>query len=160
MVNKPTVLPMWAVSNRPDPTSGQNNVTTPPLEKQNYGWNFKEKPPRNWFNWLGRTTYNCIAWLMQQEAQSATVDNAGTVPAFDMVTGGMAIVYVIDTAVPANSFHGVAYIPPNAASPVTVTKLSGTTLTVSTISPTGVITAAGGTGPYIINGQMKNIPTP
>lgn len=158
MVAKPSVYPMWAASNRVDATSGQNNVTTPPLEKQTYGWNFKEKPPRNWFNWLGRYTYLWIQWLDQQEAQSITVDNAGTSAAFDVVTGGMAIVYVIDTTTPANSFHGIAYIPPNPVSPITVTKLGGTTLTVSTISVTGVITAAGGSGNYIINGQMKNIP--
>ena len=149
---------MWASSDRSDPTSGQNNVLTPPMEKQVYGWNFKEKPPRNWFNWLGRYTYLWLVWLDQQEAQSKTVNNAGTVPAFNVVTGGMAIVYVIDTTTPANSFHGIAYIPPNPVSPITVTKLGGTTLTVSTISVTGVITAAGGSGNYIINGQMKNIP--
>lgn len=158
MVSKPTTFPVWATDNRVDPISGQNNVTTPPNEKQQYGWNFNEQPPRNWFNWLGRYTYTWLAWLDQQESQSRVVDNAGTTPAFDIVTGGMAIVYVIDTTTPANSFHGIAYIPPNPVSPVTVTKLGGTTLTVSTISVTGIITAAGGSGNYIIYGQMKTIP--
>jgi hypothetical protein len=158
MVLKPSTFPVWAELNRTDDISGQNNVTTPPLEKQNYGWNFNEQPPRNWFNWLGRYTNRWLQWLDQQEAQSSVVDNTGTTPAFDIVTGGMAIVYVIDTTTPANSFHGITYIPPNPVSPVTVTKLGGTTLTVSTISVTGVITAAGGSGNYIIYGQMKNIP--
>ena len=158
MVSKPTDFPVWATMNRTDPISGQNNVTTPPLEKQQYGWNFNEQPPRNWFNWLGRNTNNWLVWLDQQESQSRVVDNTGTAPAFDVATGGMAIVYVIDTTTPANSFHGIAYIPPSPGSPVTVTKLAGTTLTVSTISVTGVITAAGGSGNYIIYGQMKTIP--
>lgn len=158
MVSKPTVFPVWADQNRTDPISGQNNVTTPPLEKQNYGWNFNEQPPRNWFNWLGRYTNQWLQWLNQQEQQSSVVDNTGTTPAFDVSTGGMAIVYVIDTTTPANSFHGITYIPPNPVSAVTVTKLGGTTLTVSTISVTGVITAAGGSGNYIIYGQMKTIP--
>lgn len=158
MVTKPSVFPIWAQLNAVDPISGQNNVTTPPLEKQNYGWDFNEQPPRNWFNWLGRYTYNWLAWLDQQESQSRVVDNTGTAPAFDIITGGMAIVYVIDSTTPANSFHGIAYIPPSPGAPVTVTKLGGTTLTVSTISVTGVITAAGGSGNYIIYGQMKTIP--
>lgn len=158
MVSKPSDFPTWATMNRTDPISGQNNVTTPPLEKQQYGWNFDEQPPRNWFNWLGRFTNNWLVWLDQQESQSRVTDNSGTQPAFDVVTGGMAIVYVIDTTTPANSFHGIAYIPPNPGSPVTVTKLAGATLTVSTISVTGVITAAGGSGNYIIYGQMKTIP--
>lgn len=158
MVTKPSVFPIWAQLNAVDPISGQNNVTTPPLEKQNYGWDFNEQPPRNWFNWLGRYTYNWLQWLDQQESQSRVVNNAGTSPAFDIITGGMAIVYVIDTTTPANSFHGIAYIPPSPGAPVTVTKLGGTTLTVSTISVTGVITAAGGSGNYIIYGQMKTIP--
>lgn len=159
MVVKPTILPMWAVDNVVDPISGQNNVTTPPMEKQLIGWSLKEQPPRNWFNWLGRYTYQWLAWLNQQETQNRVVDNTGTAPAFDISTGGMAIVYVIDTTTPANSFHGITYIPPNPGAPVTVTKLAGTTLTVSTISVTGVITAAGGSGNYIIYGQMKTIPS-
>lgn len=158
MAIKPTIYPTWAEQNRTDPISGQNNVTTPPPEKQNYGWNFNEQPPRNWFNWLGRYTSLWIKWLSQQEEQSRVVDNTGTTPAFDISTGGMAIVYVIDTTTPANSFHGITYIPPNPGAPVTVTKLGGTTITVSTISVTGIITAAGGSGNYIIYGQMKTLP--
>lgn len=158
MVDKPSVFPVWAEQNRVDPISGQNNVTTPPLEKQNYGWNFNEQPPRNWFNWLGRYTYNWLQWLDQQENQSRVVDNTGTAPAFDISVGGMALVTVIDTTTPANFYSGITYIPPNPGSPVSVTTMNSNVLTVSTISVTGVITAAGGSGNYIIYGQMKNIP--
>lgn len=154
----PTEYPDWALSNAVDPISGQPNVVTPPLEKQDKGWAFGEFPPRQWFNWLGRWTALWIKYLSGLQAQSRVVNNAGTTAAFDTVTGGMAIVYVIDTSTPANSYHGIAYIPPNAVSPITVTKLGGTTLTVSTISVSGVITAAGGSGNYIIYGQMKTIP--
>lgn len=158
MVAKPSTFPVWADLNRTDPISGQNNVTTPPLEKQNYGWNFNEQPPRNWFNWLGRFTNQWLKWLDQQESQSRVVDNTGTSPAFDIIVGGMALVYVIDTTTPANFYSGIAYIPPSPGSPITVTTMASSTLTVSTISVTGVITAAGGSGNYIIYGQMKNIP--
>ena len=158
MVVKPTTLPVWATDNVVDPISGQNNVTTPPAEKQQFGWSYGEQPPRNWFNWLGRYTYQWLAWLDQQETQNRVVDNTGTTPAFDITTGGMAIVYVIDTTTPANFFQGIAYIPPSPGAPVTVTQIAASTLTVSTISVTGVITAAGGSGDYIIYGQTKTIP--
>ena len=154
---EPTEIPNWATSNAVDPISGQPNVVTPPLEKQDKGWAFGEFPPRQWFNWLGRYTAQWINYFRAFTGQSLVVTNAGTTAAFNMITGGMAIVYVIDTSTPANSYHGIAYIPPNAVSPVTVTKLGGTTLTVSTISVAGIITAAGGSGNYLIYGQMKTI---
>lgn len=154
----PTEIPRWAMDDVPDPITGQPNVVTPPLEKQDNGWLSGEFPPRQWFNWLGRFTAQWIEYLSTQQAQSVVVDNTGTEPAFNVTTGGMAIVYVIDTTTPANSYHGIAYIPPNPVSPITVTKLGGTTLTVSTISVSGVITAASGSGNYIIYGQMKTLP--
>lgn len=158
MVLKPSVFPVWAEQDVVDPLSGQNNVTTPTLEKQQYGWALGEQPPRNWFNWLGRYTNKWLEWLSQQEEQSRVVDNTATEAAFDINTGGMAIVYVIDTTTPANYFHGIAYIPPAPGAPITVTTIASSTLTVSTISVTGTITAAGGSGNYIIYGQMKTIP--
>ena len=159
MADKPSVFPMWAEDDVQDPISQQNNVLPPPPEKQLAGWARKEFPPRQWFNWLGRYTYRWLLWLNQQESQARVVDNSGANPAFDILTGGMAIIYVIDTTTPANSYHGIAYIPPNPISPVTITKLGGTTLTVSTISVAGIVTAAGGSGNYIIYGQMKTIPS-
>jgi hypothetical protein len=160
MATKPTVYPTWAESNVVDPTSGQNNVTTPPLDKQEFGWAFTEKPPRNWFNWLGRYTSLWIKWLAQQEAQSTTVNqaNAATTPIVDIATGGMVIIYAVDTDTPANYFHGIAYVPPSPGAPVTVTIISNNVLTVSTISVTGVVTVAGSGGNYILNGQMKTVP--
>jgi hypothetical protein len=158
MVSKPTVLPQWAENDVVDPVSGQNNVLEPPTEKQDEGWDRLEFPPRQWFNWLGRYTYRWLQWLNQQEEQSRVVDNSGTDPIADVVTGGMCIIYVTDTTTPANFYHGIAYVPPSPGGAITVTQIAASTLTVSTISVSGILTAAGGSGNYIIYGQMKTIP--
>lgn len=158
MVTKPTEYPDWAENNELDPISGQYNVIKPPPEKVLEGWARGEFPPRNWFNFLLRYAGRWVRWLDQQESKSVVIDNAGVVNAFDVIVGGMAIIYVIDTTTPANFYHGIAYIDPSPAVPITVTEIASSTLTVSTISISGIITASGGSGDYIINGQLKNIP--
>lgn len=160
MADKPTIYPDWALQNVVAPESGQNNVTTPPTEKQQFGWAFGEEPPRNWVNWLGRYTATWIRWLAQQEEQATVVnqDNAAATPIVNITTGGMVLVYAVDTDTPANYFYGIAYFPPSSASPVTVTTISNSVLTVSTISVTGIVTVSGSGGNYILYGQMKTVP--
>jgi hypothetical protein len=46
-----------------DPTSGKNNVIMPSSSLQLTGWLYKQKPPRNTFNWLHRLTTQWIRWL-------------------------------------------------------------------------------------------------
>lgn len=156
-LTKPTVFPVWATQDLENPTSGQNNVTTPPAQYQLYGWSFQDTPPRNWFNWLGRYTNNWLQWLNQQESQARVVNNTGFNPAFDITNGGMALVYVIDTVTKANYYFGITYINPGTGSATPVTTISNNVLTVSTISNTGVITVSP-PGNYVIYGQMKKIP--
>ena len=159
MIPQPSVLPVWAILDLVDPTSGQNNVTTPPTEQQNYGWAFEQQPPRNWFNWLGRNTYTNLAYAKQQlNQQITTTDNTGSTPIVNVTFGGMALIYVIDTTTPANYFFGIAYIPASPSGAITVTTISSSTLTVSTISVTGTMTVIGGSGNFIINGQMALVP--
>lgn len=159
MVSRPTVFPNWAELNRTDPISLQNNVTTPPLEKQNYGWNLKEKPPRNWFNWLGRYTSAWIKYLAQMQAQGVTTtDSTGITPIFDVVNGGMCLVYIIDTGAFSTWFEGISYIPPAYSSGLTTIRevaSNGSTLTISAIAANGGISVSGGTGDYVIYGQTK-----
>jgi hypothetical protein len=69
----PDVLPTWATQDLVDPTSGQNNVETPPDQAQQFGWSFQQYPPRNWFNWLSRWTYNWLNYLKQNDSKSRTV---------------------------------------------------------------------------------------
>lgn len=60
---KPVLYPEWAMLDQPNPISGQQNVVVPPTEKMNYGWAFGEKPNRQWWNWLHRTTCDWIEYF-------------------------------------------------------------------------------------------------
>lgn len=160
---RPVIYPVWATEDVVDPVSGQNNVVTPPTEKQTNGWDLSEFPPRQWFNWLGRYTYEWIAWLdQQQQAQQTLVANAGnsyTVQIFPNVTvGGLALLAIVDQGAATNFYQGTAYIPPSPGSPVTLNTIASSVLTVSTISITGVVTVSGGTGPYLLVGTLNNAP--
>lgn len=155
---RPTVLPEWAVQDIVDPVSMQNNVLTPPPEMQQYGWTRKQFPPRNWFNWLARYTYQWLAYLSQQDQQAVVTDGTGSEPLFNTVTGGIAILWVVDTGNSANVYNGMAYIPPASGSPITLITIKNVGLTISTISTGGVVTVSGGTGPYLCWGQTKTSP--
>lgn len=58
---RPEALPEWATDNIKDSISGQYNVYEPPMQKRMIGWSFKEKPARQWLNWLHNVTYR---WLL------------------------------------------------------------------------------------------------
>lgn len=158
---RPTVLPEWATTDQLDPISGQNNVLTPPPEQLLYGWKRLQFPPRNWFNWLARYTYQWLAYLSQQESQSVvTNDNTGATPIIDPVNGGMALLFVIDIVTPANYFEGIAYIPPGYAGGTSFTVINSVNLTVGAIALNGGVIVSGGSGAsnYIQYGQMKTVP--
>jgi len=155
MLPRPTVLPIWAVQDVVDPVSGQNNVLTPTPEKQQYGWNRLEFPPRNWFNWLGRETYKCLAYLFQQEAQSVVTAGTGETM-FDAIVGGLVFIYVVDTGNAANVYHGMVYLPP-ASVGATFVDIKKVGINTPTIDAAGTVTISGGTGPYIAYGQQKTM---
>jgi hypothetical protein len=73
VLNPPSQLPQWASQDQLDPVSNQNNVLEPPLQQKQFGWARQQFPPRNWFNWLGRLTYQWLAYLSQNNAKSRTV---------------------------------------------------------------------------------------
>lgn len=153
---RPDQLPKWADTDQTDPISLQNNVLTPPPEKQQYGWARLEFPPRNWFNWLARYTYRWIAYLDQQEAQSVVTDGTGQ-QMFDAVNGGLVYIYVVDVGNAANVYHGMVYLPP-ASVGATFVDIKKVGITTPVIGAGGTVTIAGGTGPYIAYGQQKTIP--
>lgn len=161
MVDKPTVVPNWATFNVQDPVSGQQNVTTPPDEKQMYGWARAEKPPRQWFNWLGRYTAQWINWFNQQESQAVVSDGTGAVVSYDVfniVHGALAYIYVVDKGNAANVYHGMCYLPPAPGSPVPFVDIKKVGINTPSISVTGTVTISGGTGPYIAYAQTKTTP--
>lgn len=63
-MSKPTKTPEWA-TNAPlfDDFSGQPNVKEPPTSKKVRGWDYREKPPRNWLNWWMNLVYLWFDWL-------------------------------------------------------------------------------------------------
>lgn len=60
---KPSTLPKFADLDLIDPDSGQPNVVEPVTELKDYGWKFKQFPPRQYFNWIHRWTYKWIKYL-------------------------------------------------------------------------------------------------
>lgn len=63
MAVKHTVLPRWATNDVIDPTTLLNNVIEPAEAKKDIGWNYIEKPSRQYFNWLGRQTNQWLDYL-------------------------------------------------------------------------------------------------
>lgn len=158
MVLKPTELPQWASQDVVDPVSLQNNVLTPPPEMQNYGWIRLQFPPRQWFNWLGRLTYQWLQYLSQQDSQSVVSDGTGSVTSFDALAGGLAIIYVVDTGNASNVYNGMVWLPPSNVG-ATFIDIKKVGITTPSISVSGTVTVTGGTGPYIVYCQQKTIPS-
>lgn len=63
MALKPLVKPRFATDDLNNGPLGGPNVQEPSEAKKNTGWNSGEKPPREYFNWLHRLTYQWIDWL-------------------------------------------------------------------------------------------------
>jgi hypothetical protein len=152
----PDQIPFWAVQDEIDPISKQNNVLTPPAEKQQFGWDRVEFPPRNYFNWLGRYTGNWIAYLAQQSGQGAAVpvaNNTFSSSIFNITNGGLAVFWAVDTMATSNFYVGMAYLPPSPGSPIALNTIASSTLVAGDIQTNGTIKVTGGTGPYIIYAQ-------
>jgi hypothetical protein len=62
-MTRPSKLPQFAINDINDLISGKPNVSEPSQSLKDTGWLRKQKPPRQYLNWLHRTTYNYLAWL-------------------------------------------------------------------------------------------------
>lgn len=76
MADRPEMLPEWATEDVNDPGTDQPNVAKPPEWKREKGWELHEFPPRQWFNWLHRTTHDWLEYL--DERRVVTADGNGT----------------------------------------------------------------------------------
>jgi len=83
-MSKPTTLPEFAKLDQVDPVSLQPNVEVPPDVLKDYGWIFKQKPPRQYFNWLHRLTYEWLKWFDDDNSGSAPVTLGGVT---NVITG-------------------------------------------------------------------------
>lgn len=66
----PTKFPEWASVPAVDPISGQPNIVEPSEAKKDSGWNFKERPPRQDFNWWMNLVWKWIKWFHQETIPS------------------------------------------------------------------------------------------
>ena len=58
--SRPTAFPDYATDDVNNGLAGAPNVQEPPLGKKQQGHDYGEKPPREFLNWIHRTTNN---WL-------------------------------------------------------------------------------------------------
>ncbi len=161
MVDKPLLLPQWASEDQVDPASGQYNVVEPPIEVKEAGWTIKEKPNRQYWNWVGRTTYDNIAWLIQQESYSVTTSNTGL--GLFKVDGALITLDVIDSVNPAKWLRAIGIKPALSAPIFDASAIqAGGGLTLGTGTVAGDQPILGGTNAtsLIVNGRSSLIPTP
>lgn len=175
-LSQPAELPTWAAQDQIDPVSGQNNVLTPPVQQQQYGWQRLAFPPRNWFNWLGRLTYQWLQYFRQNDTFSTTVITSAVqggnsvLPICNpsIATRGVTMIYINDIATGNNGSRYVGFYVRNATSSVTPNVIQNTdpvgpyTITTGTVDKdTGILnnisSTAGSPGPFNIIAVSYNI---
>lgn len=91
---KPGALPEWASTEIKDAVSGQLNVYEPPEQKKKLGWNYKEKPARQWLNWLHKTTYEWLKYF-DYFLNRPKIYTTGYLP--DAATSKSQMIYISNT---------------------------------------------------------------
>lgn len=61
--SRPTVFPDLALNDVNNGLLGAPNVQEPPTDLKNEGWDYGQKPEREYFNWYGRVTNNWLKYL-------------------------------------------------------------------------------------------------
>ena len=64
--SRPSDTPRWATVPTTNATSGQSNTQEPTEAKKDLGWDYLEKPARNWFNWILKTVYDWVIYFRDQ----------------------------------------------------------------------------------------------
>ena len=57
------IFPRWASEEVENPINKELNVYEPSEQKKDLGWDLDEVPPRQYFNWLARQTYDALKYL-------------------------------------------------------------------------------------------------
>lgn len=61
--SRPIVFPDLALNDVNNGLLGAPNVQEPPTDLKNEGWDYGQKPEREFFNWYGRVTNNWLKYL-------------------------------------------------------------------------------------------------
>lgn len=62
-ISRPTVFPDIALNDVNNGLLGAPNVQEPPTDLKNEGWDYGQKPEREYFNWYGRITNNWLKYV-------------------------------------------------------------------------------------------------
>ena len=112
MATRPSVYPDWAVDtngddyNIQDPSTGQNNVVVPDAGKKLIGWEYNEKPTRQYFNWLHRLTTQWLRYLDTRDVFNAMI----TVPV-KITTGYLTVEQTSNRGYIRNGRTVVGFLP-------------------------------------------------
>lgn len=130
MAIQPDVLPRFASEDAANGPLGGNNVIEPSEAKKDSGWNYSERPAREWMNWFQRKTYEWLLWIKDWVLTSgAPSDQFGYDT--DLTTG-------LNFRISAGKFK---------STPTTVASFSASTIAL-TASTTNYILLNPTTGPY------------
>jgi hypothetical protein len=114
LLARPDKFPRWATVPTLDALSGQPNRLEPPDAKKDTGFHYREKPPRNWWNWLQGKNADWEAFLAEQKETlhgDLLPNSFRTAPT--ITTGpGLLVTVTSDTEV---WFNGEAFEQPASA---------------------------------------------
>ena len=88
---KPTTFPQWATTLQLSGVSGQNNRVEPGAGVKDLGWDFNEKPPRqfdNWLHWLSNEWLEYFDTLLDQDVTSGANVTFGQITATGLGVSG------------------------------------------------------------------------
>lgn len=131
---KPDDYADWAVDPQVNPISGQNNFEKPPAGEIQFGWQYLQKPPRQWFNWWQRTAGQWVRWLEYRATREPVVDAgasgvtlSGTDDAIQVFTPSANITVKLDNTF--ESGQSVTVVNKSSVYTITVTANDDTHIT-------------------------------
>lgn len=146
MTDRPAKLPEWATDDRFSEITNNWNVVEPTDSKKKVGWDVFEKPARNYFNWLGRLTYqwlNYFDYLFNTLRKKSDGNGANLIS----VENTMVILYAVDKVTPANFLYAVGW---KGTTSHTLNVIDSNTLTLGAQDANGTQAISGGTASNIV----------
>lgn len=146
MVDRPEKMPRWATEDRFSEITNNNNVVEPTESKKNVGWDPFEPPARNYFNWLGRLTYQWIEYL-DYLANTLETSSDGTGANLFSVQNTLITLYAVDKTAPTHYIHAAGW---KGTTSHTLNVINSATLTLGAQDANGSQAISGGTAGNIV----------